>query len=136
MDKRELAMDDIQRLEQRVTKIEVDFPRDVKEALTILHKIEERLLGSLDKETPGLINRVTQLESQKLKNIEHIAQLQITVKALEMNVPVMVDLASKVQKLQESLDQIQKYKWVTYGVLLTCGFIVTKAWDWILKKGF
>lgn len=115
-------MEGITTIEKRIDRIEIgekSSQKNEENILNTLHRIEDRLLGSLSGDTPGLINEVKEVQKD-------LDSLKLSVS----------DLLKNFTDVKKALDELSRYKWVTYGVLITLGWVVSHigtAWE-LLKK--
>jgi predicted nucleic acid-binding Zn-ribbon protein len=103
-------MPDLANLEERVFSLETSLEKvdgDVSAILSIAQKLEHRLVGSLDSETPGLITQVQELKKTVGEAKEEFRTINV-----------------KLVDVQKAFDQLNKYKWISYGVILAVGSIV------------
>jgi len=106
-------MPDLSNLEERVFSLESSLEKvdgDVSAILSIAQKLEHRLVGSLDSEAPGLISQVQELKRTVAETKEEFEAIN-----------------DKLTEVQHSFEQINKYKWISYGAILAIGSIVGYA---------
>lgn len=122
-------------LEQRVQKLEDDYVIHTQNSLTILKKIEKRLVGDIESNVPGLLDDVRQLKLQTEKNEQHIAKLTNELELITKKVEIYSSFSKDIETLKSVVDSLNKNKWLIQGGLIVVGIIIGKI-DWIWKLLF
>ena len=112
----------------RVKKLEDNYTN----LLNILQRIEKRLLGDLEKDTPGLIYEVKQLRDQQLVNVSEISKSLTKVDVIKEQLHDQNDLIMDVEKVKNFIESYNKRKWMMAGALVMGGVAAGKI-DWIWR---
>ena len=115
-------------MDARIKKLEDNYSN----VLSILQRIEKRLLGDLEKDTSGLIYEVKQLREQQLVNISEISKALTKIDAIEKQLRNQEGFLVEFEKLKNTIFNYNKNKWMMMGALVAVGILVGKI-DWIWR---
>ena len=134
-------MSDLAQFEARLSKLEVEHARETSRIVELLKKMEQRLVGSLDMDTPGLITNVREIKREVDETAKHIAELRVEIAALKLaqvaDSKAMQDLVEMKQQLPRIWAKIrtyERYRYLIVGGLFVLGFLANKAWEIFLSK--
>jgi len=111
---------EINQVEIKTTQIKI---------LDVLEKIEKRLIGNIEEDTPGIVDDMRALRRSmesidiRLISMER-ANVQGRVDALEQNLKIT----------NEKVEELNKYRFVLYGGIAVAVFLLTKAWEYLIGK--
>jgi len=111
-------------VDSRLKKLELDYQSNITEILTILKKLQGRLLGSIDSDQPGLIADMRQLKQDIDKQKIDLAKIDMDITKLTLTNQGTQIIIRDVEELKKSVEQINKYKWIVYGAAILAGFII------------
>jgi chromosome segregation ATPase len=120
-------------VESRLKKLDRAYENEVQRMTEILQKIEHRLVGSIDRDTPGLITDVKYLK-------DTVSVLNVSAKTLSEDLSLIRQTFSGLEELRQDNKEIwkkvrlfEKYRWIIVGVLLTSGYLLSKVVDWAIR---
>ncbi len=137
-----LDQQDLDSIRQRVARLEKEssgtvsdinnVKGDVGKVLEILRKIEIKLVGSIENDTPGLSTDVRQLKKDFEITKNDITHINENIQTMKNSfVPTQV-LTTDVKELKDKVDKLIKFRWIFYGGLLVVLWIISNP-DKILK---
>lgn len=117
--------DQIENHENRLLKLEND--ENVNNIFSVLKKIEEKLLGGLETDSPGLVFEVKRTQenlieiTKRVKNIETIA----TQVKEEGSIPTKSKLyeieaiKTEIRDVRKDIKNLNIHRWIVYGSIIT-----------------
>jgi hypothetical protein len=124
-------------LEKRVTQLESDYENDVRRMLQIMQKVERRLVGSIENDTPGLISEVRDLKKELADVAERMTTTRAEIEQLHLQQVADAKTMQELTQMKEQLPKIwskirvyERYRWLILGGLFVLGLIANKAWDY------
>ena len=110
--------------ENRIKKIEANYANDINRILGILEQIQVRLVGSIDREAPGLLTEVKQLEREYSELKDKLTSIDNSIKEMNEHFLPVKQIIEDVSALKVKVEQLTKYKWVSYGCIIAVMWII------------
>jgi len=107
-------------LEIRVEKLEnshLEYEKNNLKMLNILTKIEAKLIGSIETDTPGLLSQVRLTK-------EKVDQHDVKILLIESKLP-SAESMNEIKDLKEKVELLNRYKWMIYGVMVVLGYLIS-----------
>ena len=111
-------------LSDRTDKLEANQD----EILSVLKKIEKRLIGNIEEDKPGLIDDMRALR----RTVESIDTRMIMLEKSDM-VSRVAHLEETAKDLSTKVENLNKYKLMAYGGIVVGVFLLEKLWTFFKK---
>lgn len=108
--------EDTHYFEPRLNKLE----ETTSELLNICKKIQERMVGGINSESPGMIDDIRNLKASQLETNRQIQEIN---KKIE-NLGSIEHAVDEISELKDTLNSLSKFRWITWGVLVGFGWLI------------
>lgn len=108
--------------ENRIKRLEND--ENVNNILHIVQKIESRLLGGLDSETPGLIADFRQTKKDVDDVKTRLAQIEACIREIKDGLIPSKTLTSDYQEIKKEIKSLAMHKYILYGGMIVIGWLL------------
>lgn len=106
-------------LEVRIEKLEnahLRYEENYIKILDILKKLEGKLVGSIETDSPGLLSQVRLTK-------ERVAEHDVKLLLIESKLP-SAESMSEIKSLKEEVQKLSQYRWMVYGVMVVIGYLI------------
>ncbi len=111
--------------EQRLKKIEANYTNDINKILGILEQIQVRLVGSIDRDAPGLLTEVKQLEKEYVEIKARLGSIDSSIEKVSNHFASIKQIIEDVSTLKVKVENLVKYRYVAYGIILAISWLLT-----------
>lgn len=111
--------------EQRLKKIEANYTNDINKILGILEQIQVRLVGSIDRDAPGLLTEVKQLEKAYVEIKAKLGSIDSSIKEVSDHFTPIKQIIEDVAALKVKVENLVRYRYVAYGAILVVSWLLT-----------
>ncbi len=121
-------------VDQRVSKLENSNKQE--EILDILYKIKNKLLGSLESDSPGIFNDVKQLKENEKITQSQLTNINANIEQLLRNQIVRMNFENEIETIKKNIDELKKFTYKVMGGIIVISFIVShigELWSMIAK---
>ena len=109
--------------ENRIKRLEND--ENVNNILHIVQKIEARLLGGLDSETPGLIPDFKQTKKDVDDIKARFGQIETCMKEIKDNLTPIKTVVEDYKEIRKEVKSLTMHKYILYGGMIVIGYLLT-----------
>ncbi len=113
-------------IEPRIKKLEECYERDIQSIFELLRKIEIRVAGGGldDIQEIGLITKVRDIKMEIANQKIQLDEIEKNVFEIKNNLPKNRLLMNDIEILKNEIKDIQKYKYMAWGGILACGWMI------------
>ncbi len=111
--------------EQRLKKIEANYTNDINKILGILEQIQVRLVGSIDRDAPGLLTEVKQLEKEYVEIKAKLGSIDSSIKEVSDHFTPIKQIIEDVAALKLKVENLVRYRYIAYGIILAISWLLT-----------
>lgn len=110
--------------ENRLKKIEANYANDINRILGILEQIQIRLVGSIDRDAPGLLTEVKQLEKEYAGLQLKLTSIDNSMKEMSDHFGPLKQIIEDVSVLKVKVETLNKSRWLAYGAILIISWLL------------
>lgn len=109
--------------ENRLAVLEDD--EKVGNILIILQKIEQRLIGGLDNDSPGLIPEFNQTKKDVDEIKVHLGTIEASIKKIEEGLTPTKNIVEDIKDLKKEVKMLSMHRYILYGGILVLYYLLS-----------